>query len=419
MLKIKVCDAVMGAGKTQAAITRMNEDDESNFLFVTPYLDETERVQRSCPKRRFVLPDTSRGTKLESIRVLLQNQRNIASTHALFYRYDEDVLQAVREGEYVLILDEVVDVVQTLDVPPDDIDALFGYGMLSVDENGRVTWIGQKVLRQYEKLREIIDTGYVTFEDQKMLLWKLPIELFEVFKEVIILTYMFDCQPQAYYFNLCGVEIEKIGVDSDSGVYRFSSSPSKNKLKLPEVHIITNKSLNEVGAKRTALSSSWHRDNKYKPPIETLRKNLYNVMRNMFGAKSNQCLWTTFKDTEEVLAGKGFKKAFLPCNARATNEYADRKYLAYLVNRFMDPNIKLYFTSHGVEVDEDAWALSEMIQWIWRSAIRKGEEIWIYVPSSRMRGLLQKWIAEVSEQEGSDSIPNIIISEGGFNGNQD
>lgn len=419
MLKVKVCDAVMGAGKTQAAITRMNEDDESNFLFVTPYLDETERVQRSCPKRRFVLPDTSRGTKLESIRVLLQNQRNIASTHALFYRYDEDVLQAVREGEYVLILDEVVDVVQTLDVPPDDIDALFGYGMLSVDENGRVTWIGQKVLRQYEKLREIIDTGYVTFEDQKMLLWKLPIELFEVFKEVIILTYMFDCQPQAYYFNLCGVEIEKIGVDSDSGVYRFSSSPSKNKLKLPEVHIITNKSLNEVGTKRTALSSSWHRDNKYKPPIETLRKNLYNVMRNLFGAKSNQCLWTTFKDTEEILAGKGFKKAFLPCNARATNEYADRKYLAYLVNRFMDPNIKLYFTSHGVEVDEDAWALSEMIQWIWRSAIRKGEEIWIYVPSSRMRGLLQKWIAEVSEQEGSDSIPSIIISEGGFNGNQD
>lgn len=45
MLKVKVCDAVMGAGKTQAAITRMNEDDESNFLFVTPYLDETERVQ--------------------------------------------------------------------------------------------------------------------------------------------------------------------------------------------------------------------------------------------------------------------------------------------------------------------------------------------------------------------------------------
>lgn len=142
-------------------------------------------------------------------------------------------------------------------------------------------------------------------------------------------------------------------------------------------------------------------------------------MRNLFGAKSNQCLWTTFKDTEEVLAGKGFKKAFLPCNARATNEYADRKYLAYLVNRFMDPNIKLYFTSHGVEVDEDAWALSEMIQWIWRSAIRKGEEIWIYMPSSRMRGLLQKWIAEVSEQEGSDSITSIIISEGGFNGNQD
>ena len=82
---------------------------------------------------------------------------------------------------------------------------------------------------------------------------------------------------------------------------------------------------------------------------------------------------------------------------RATNKWSDRVYLIYVVNRFMPPPLVHYFRSIGIAVDQDAWALSEMIQWIWRSAIRKGEEIWIYVPSSRMRKLLQNWIAEVSE----------------------
>ena len=35
-----------------------------------------------------------------------------------------------------------------------------------------------------------------------------------------------------------------------------------------------------------------------------------------------------------------------------------------------------------------------MLQFIWRSAIRDGKEIWIYIPSIRMRTLLKKWIKE-------------------------
>lgn len=41
---------------------------------------------------------------------------------------------------------------------------------------------------------------------------------------------------------------------------------------------------------------------------------------------------------------------------------------------------------------EDDYALSEMIQWVWRSAIRDGKEIWVYIPSRRMRELFQNWL---------------------------
>jgi hypothetical protein len=50
-------------------------------------------------------------------------------------------------------------------------------------------------------------------------------------------------------------------------------------------------------------------------------------------------------------------------------------------------------------MDKEAYALSEMVQWIWRSAIRKGEDIWIYIPSRRMRTLLQDWLARLAAGE--------------------
>ena len=48
-------------------------------------------------------------------------------------------------------------------------------------------------------------------------------------------------------------------------------------------------------------------------------------------------------------------------------------------------------------MDQDGYALSEMLQWIWRSAIRDGKEINLYIPSKRMRTLLTDWIDETSQ----------------------
>ena len=83
-------------------------------------------------------------------------------------------------------------------------------------------------------------------------------------------------------------------------------------------------------------------------------------------------------------------------NAKATNEYRNRKYLIYAANPFMNVNEKKFYYKHGIDVDEDLYALSIMIQWIWRSAIRCGEEIYIYIPSRRMRSLLMNWMDEVT-----------------------
>ena len=81
-------------------------------------------------------------------------------------------------------------------------------------------------------------------------------------------------------------------------------------------------------------------------------------------------------------------------NTRASNDYADRSNVAYLVNRYVNPMVTGFFYMHDVELDEDAFALSEMLQLIWRSRIRKGESINVYIPSRRMRELFEDWLKE-------------------------
>ena len=70
----------------------------------------------------------------------------------------------------------------------------------------------------------------------------------------------------------------------------------------------------------------------------------------------------------------------------------------YPVNLFANPGIVNFYRSHGQEFDNDRWALSTMVQWIWRSAIRNGKQIQLYLPSRRMRELLYKWMADTQEE---------------------
>jgi hypothetical protein len=104
-------------------------------------------------------------------------------------------------------------------------------------------------------------------------------------------------------------------------------------------------------------------------------------------------MWTTFKDYQPKIKGDGVSsKNFIAINARATNDFADKRYLAYVVNRYLHPSFLQFFAQQDIHVNQDNFALSELVQWIWRSAIRNGEKIYIYIPSERMRGLLQNWL---------------------------
>jgi len=68
------------------------------------------------------------------------------------------------------------------------------------------------------------------------------------------------------------------------------------------------------------------------------------------------------------------------------------------VNVFLSPIITKYFKKYDIDIDEEKYALSEFIQWIWRSQIRNNKDIDIYIPSIRMRRLLINYL------EGKNSV---------------
>jgi hypothetical protein len=392
----------MGQGKTQSAITKMNREIDKKFIFVTQRLTETDRIAEGCPDRKFAQPWKGRDGKLTNLHRLLKDKRNIANSHALFYQYTDETLQLIREGKYCLILDEVIDIVRFLEIGPRDIKTLIDSRLIEIEpETNRVIWLEKDYNEHWKSIKQEIETEYITFEDNHLMVWMLPIELFSSFNEVLILTYMFKAQYQYYYFKLYGIDVEYIGVRKCKGGtgYEFTPKPSVEKIKIPEIHIYEGDNLNAVGDDYYALSAGWHKneDGKHTADKKILKDNLYNFYTHKCVSKSENRLWSTFDPENTKLGGKGYAKRCIAFNTRAVNDYSNCTHLAYLVNVFTNVNIMNYFERRGFSVDRDALATSDMVQWLWRSALRNGHEVWLYLPSSRMRNLLKEWIAKNGE----------------------
>lgn len=397
MSKTYVVDCIMGSGKSSAAINYINSSPkDKRFLVITPYLDEIKRYKQSCSKKHFREPSYDKGSKLDNLRDLLKKGDNVVSTHALFHKFDQELISSCETLGYTLIMDEVADVVEEYPITNDDINNLLSNYCILDSDTGKLAW--REECQHYEgkfsDIKNMCNSGSVVLARDKLLLWLFPVEVFGAFEEVYILTYMFNAQVQRYYYDYCEVPYKYLYVKGDSYEnYTFSEEPVVTNYNYGElVHIVDHAKLNVIGKDKFALSKGWYANNTKTAIMAQLKNNIVNLFRNVLSSASGDVIWTTFKDFKSELSGKGYTKGFLPINARATNLYKDRRYLAYLVNVFFNPMVKGFFQDHDVNVDEDGYALSEMLQWIWRSAIREGNEIWVYIPSSRMRGLLQDWL---------------------------
>lgn len=418
---IRVCDAIMGSGKTESAITYINEHPDKKFIYITPYLDEARRIKNNCPDARFAEPSAKlrqyEFRKLRHIEKLIRDGRNITSTHSAFRRYTPDMLAGVRDKGYTLIIDETLDILQEIRYDNGDIALMVKAGYVrwaKRDGVASLTMDGCEPIpdgmfsaesNYYDLLRVLRTKKPMTITDEgaTMLVWSLPTDFVSAFEDVIIMTYMIEGQELGCYLKANGFQYKKIGVSRDeSGVYRFGEYneyiPSYVKTLPDMIHIVDHVKLNRIGKENSALSMNWFSD---KVNRERAANSVYYLKKYLWGSGNDQMktkfMWGTYKSQQHIRTSGGFKKSFLVFNARATNDYRDKDHLAYMANVYLNVGHKVLFQRLHAPIDEEAYALSTMIQWIWRSAIRDGKEIWLYVPSSRMRTLLTEWIDEVSK----------------------
>ncbi|WP_440110308.1 hypothetical protein [Paenibacillus sp. QZ-Y1] len=402
-ITIKVIDSIMGSGKTTFAIEKMNKDTERKYIYITPFLDEITRIKHLCPNKRFVDPKNydSEGhfqKKQDSLHNLLAAGHNIATTHALFKQSNEETKELIQAGNYVLILDEVMDVIDHLTIKKSDKELLFDNKFLDVDDEGYVTWNNEdEKIRDYDgkfnDIKHMANNRNLLFYRGSILIWTFPISIFDVFKEVFILTYLFDGQIQKYYYDLNSVKYEYYHVEKveDELILKQGKNRSKHiKEKYKNLIDIYDGILNDIGTEKHSLSLGWYE--KRNQSVQKLKNNVSNYFKHKMKAKSKEIIWTTFKDHKPKINGKGYQRSYIAVNLRATNDFRHTKYLAYAVNRYMNPIIEGFFVERGVRVNQELWATSELIQWIWRSSIRDDNKVYIYLPSKRMRDLLITWL---------------------------
>jgi len=429
---INVIDAVCGAGKTSWAIQYINEstekmkqlafgEDHEKIIYVTPYLHEVERIKQAT-NIGFVDPEAinGKGSKMKHFRALINAGQSIVTTHSLFKKLDLDTLDLIEEAGYTLIMDEVANVMEQYNIDNDDLEVLIRDGMIEIEDDGTVVWLDDdyKGSRFYD-IKILAESENLTYIDGVALYWTMNTRAFEAFEEVYILTYMFDGQQQCFYYEAKDIKFKKFSVTNIDGRYELIDyDPQLEKRKeLYDLLNVYEDSTNGNGRPSTLnsnydsrekltvqqqqflLSSGWF-DKASDKDLKQLKNNLNNYFSKVVPTSNDSLYWTTKKSMTPTLKNPKCKfnknddrrkDNFLSFNARAINSYGHCTAMAFVYNRFVNPMEKRFFQSYGVEINENALAVSDLIQFLFRGAIRNGEPMNCYIPSERMRNLLKNW----------------------------
>lgn len=408
---VKVCDAIMGSGKTSAVISYINAHPEKRFLYITPLLDEASRINTSCPDAHFVEPSSTNPkysfSKSKHTTALIEVGRNITSTHQAALYYTKETLRLLKKMNYTIIIDEEITVFEQ------DNSISYGDVMLTVDSGHVVEekpgyfvrtskeYGGDKLYKMFRMMesRPLIRIGKK--KNDKMWYWVYPKEFLESADEVIVLTYLFHNSEMDLFLQMNNIEYTYIGVHkSDDGKYEFTDHPDYipdyvSTLK-DKIHILEDKKLNAIGDGKHDLSMNWYKT--HEDDVGKLRANIWNYFNRKTNSVPERRLCGTYNSYWGKIRGKGFWNSDLAFSIKATNKYRDKNTLVYPVNLFPNGHVVTFYKNSGYDFDKDRYALSIMIQWIWRSAIRDGLDINIYIPSKRMRNLLKNWINDLSNK---------------------
>lgn len=414
-----VIDSFMGSGKTEYCIQLIKEllRDNHKVLYVTPFLDEVQRVvnESKIGNRKLYQPSRQNENmyKLDSLIKLLRDGRSIATTHELFKLFNNDCCKYIQEQGYILILDEVFEPLKPYDKCTSyELDMLIEYerftlnefNLISMEDNYSFKYgikNNQSKFGLYQAVTKDIKEERILYTDIGIYFWQFPIKIFKAFKKVIVSTFLFENSFFGAYFQINKMTYHKKSVKCAKGFidkYSLVDYTFPNVSEYRNLIAVVNHDKNMFKQTRHTMSVSWFKKNINDSRIEIIKNAIYNFITNrsskISGKKITQkdILWTTFKCVQKKLQGKGYTSSFTFWNNKATNEFGNRHCVVHAANILPNPITYAYVKSKGANMTKDMYSLTDMIQFVWRSAIRNKEPIILYIVSDRMADIFQRFM---------------------------
>ena len=414
---------------------------------MTPLLSEVERIKKYT-KATYYDPQyyqrtdllggiAGSKTKLEDFNDLLAEGKNIVTTHTTFTNATSETISILQDNGYNLILDETVDVLSPLNdlisaqrykITKKGLKLMLDNHLITVDENCRVCWTGgpQPIegedLHPFCEVQRYAENGNLLLIDGGLFVWEFPPDVFTAMESIIVLTYQMEGSFLHPYMQIHGMNYEKASVigsyDTQFEICPYKVNMEKRQKWKQLITLYDDKKELDFGR----LSATWFKecvkDHSNSKEATKLRRGLHRFF-NSVGAKPCDVMWTAPKDCRSNIAPKGFKlireltdeeksgrnqaqlneyidtnglRCWIASTSRATNNYSNRHVMAYMLNLNPNPEIVKYFGKQGAPLSRDAFALSGLIQWVWRSAIRKEEPVTLWLPSPRMKNLFTEWL---------------------------
>jgi len=402
--KVTIIDQPCGSGKTSTLLKSFKR--ELKYLVVVPLLSEVQRIIKDASVE-FKEPSDEQGNKSENLEELLLLGVNIVTTHKLY----TDVAHMARKGlisDYHIIIDEVLDVCKVVsDKSSTSVKELYlGPKYIRVDEEDGKVVATQKWDEQKDDINDTLDSkiynyakaGCLYLLNDMFFIWALPPALLRNGLSVTIMTY----KAQGSMFQLY---LEKLGIRSEHKVCTDDEEAAFIRMARDLITVKTIPSLEKM-----KFNYGWQQRFKKYPncskKVATALKNLKE--RDLKNIPSNEVLLTcvkslwyksSSKDTKDPKPGpfsiksRMFKGThWIPHKTRGTNDYSHCSTLIYLYDQHPHPHL-INWLQTGHKSFSDKYALTELIQWIWRSRVRNGQPITIYMPSERMRRILDEWLS--------------------------
>jgi hypothetical protein len=421
---IVVHDNVMGSGKTTAMFNMMEailkKDLSARFVYVSPLLKEVGgyrlekdgkpignyqlgRVQERLPEYCFMFPLSTGEGKTRAMMELIATGENIACTHSCFQCMTKDDIALIESSGYTLIIDESIDAYETLAISKSDLKMALISGTLLVDKTNALTWdtinnpIDEIDSGWQREVANICENHSAWLIDGQVVLSEFPMPLLKAFVSVEVMTYMFEATTMAAWCKANDVTIVKSDVllQFDMRTEVSIKSMIKDKIRLYQ----------PKSRKNFALSYNWWANAK-QPTLDTLTTHAFNFAKSinkLDGIKANDMIVTCpknkwFTDTDNNTGkgkarGRSYSKATWVSNTcRATNAYSDKRAVLYMSNKSPSPMLTKHLSSVDVRMDRMDYALSELLQFVWRGCIRNGETMHLYIMNQELEKAFSNWL---------------------------